>query len=139
MSQKANEAQPAVEGKTDEKEGGGLKSEFVRKKCRTTSPVDGVDIAMEESGAASESPLTVGAMMQDIVSRIPDHVALRYKSEDTWNDITYKQYYDQCISAAKSFLKVSIVFLLIFHIHLSLCCIHRNLLLASIVCLYIVV
>ena len=44
--------------------------------------------------------------MKQTVSKIPDHVGIRYKNGDTWNDITYQQYYNLCISAAKSFIKV---------------------------------
>ena len=74
---------------------------------RATSPLDGVDIALGQSGIAAETPITVGEMMRGTVAKIPSHFALRYKVGDTWNNVTYQQYYDLCISAAKSFIKAS--------------------------------
>lgn len=87
---------------------GQVRFEISRKKIRSTDPADGVDIAMEESGAASQKPITVGAVMLDTVSKIPDHVAMCYESDGVWNDITYTQYYNQCVAAAKSFLKLGL-------------------------------
>ena len=77
-----------------------------RVKFRCTDPLDGPDIAMGPSGIASEVPITVGEMMKLTVSKIPNKVGLCYKTGDTWNDVTFQQYYDLCIAAAKSFIKV---------------------------------
>lgn len=88
-----------------------VKSKPVRTKVRTTDPVEGPNIAMEESGLASDEPLTVGAMMQHTVSRVPNHLAMHYKDGEVWNGISYQEYYDKCIAAAKSFLKVQYVYL----------------------------
>lgn len=79
---------------------------LTRTKVRTSDPSDGLDIARELSGLASDEPLTVGAMMQQTVSRVPDRAALCYKDEKAWNSITYQQYYSLCIAAAKSFIRV---------------------------------
>lgn len=73
----------------------------------TSNAEESVDIAMGESGLAASEPITVAQMMQRTVVRVPHHVALRYKVEGKWNDITYRDYYNQCITAAKSFVKVS--------------------------------
>ena len=79
-----------------------------RTRVRTSNPAEGVDIAMGRTSLAAEEPITIGAVMQQTVARVPPHhVALRYKTGETWNDVTYREYYDRCISAAKSFLAVS--------------------------------
>lgn len=75
-------------------------------KFRCTNSLDGPDIMVGQHGLPSEIPITVGEMMKQTVSKIPNSVALRYKTGDTWNNVTYQQYYDMCISAAKSFIKV---------------------------------
>ena len=77
-----------------------------RVRFHTSNPEEGVDIAMGMSGLASAEPVTVPEMMQRTVSRVPRHAALRYKTGETWNDVTYRDYYNQCLSAAKSFVKV---------------------------------
>lgn len=77
-----------------------------RVRVHSCNPAEGVDIAMGESGLAASEPLTAGELMQRTVMRVPHHIALRYKTGDTWNDITYREYYNQCIAAAKSFIKV---------------------------------
>lgn len=79
---------------------------LTRTKVRTSEPSDGLDIARELSDLASEEPLTVGTMIQQTVSRVPDHVALCYKTGEVWKNITYQQYYNLCIAAAKSFTRV---------------------------------
>ena len=79
-----------------------------RVRFATSNPEEAVDIAMGESGLAAAEPITVGEMMQRTVVRVPQHVALRYKVQGgTWRDVTYKEYYQQCIAAAKSFRKVN--------------------------------
>ena len=77
-----------------------------RVRFHTSNPAEGVDIAMEESGLGAAEPLTVGELVQRTVMRVPHHVALRYKTRGVWRDVTYRDYYNQCIAAAKSFLKV---------------------------------
>lgn len=77
-----------------------------RIKVSTTNPAHGPDIAIGQSGITAEEPITVGELMKQTVTKIPDRVALRYKMGDTWNHVTYQQYYDHCIAAAKSFVKV---------------------------------
>lgn len=86
-----------------------MKSSVKRTKVRSTNPFDGPDIVIGESGICAEEPVTIGQMMKLTVSKIPDHPALRYKTgEDTWNDVTFQQYYDLSMTVAKSFLKVCV-------------------------------
>ena len=77
-----------------------------RVRFHTSDPREGVDIAMGESSLAASEPLTVAELMQRTVVRVPQHVALRYKTRDKWSDITYREYYNLCITAAKSFIRV---------------------------------
>ena len=51
---------------------------------------------------------TVGQLFKDAVERFPTHPALKYKECRTWKTITYTEYYNLCIKAAKSFLKVRV-------------------------------
>ena len=73
----------------------------------TTNPAEGVDLLIGEAGLEAEAPLTVGRMFKDTAERLPDHPAHMYKENGEWKTITYKQHYDRCFAAAKSFLKVS--------------------------------
>ncbi len=69
-----------------------------------------MDIAIGESGLESEEPITVGQMFQETVKKAPDAPALKYKNkmEEEWKTVTYSEYYQLCIRAAKSFLKVGV-------------------------------
>ena len=83
--------------------------EFVpnrRNKKWTTNPAEGVDLIIGQTGMEADEPTTVGRMFKDTVERIPDHPAHMYKENGQWESITYKEYYDRCFAAAKSFLKV---------------------------------
>lgn len=77
-----------------------------RRKVRTTDPSEGVDLAMGMKGMEAVPPITVSQMFQETVRKFPSHPALRYKEEGEWKSITYNGYYELCIRAAKSFLKV---------------------------------
>ena len=65
-------------------------------------------MAIGETGIEAEKPITVGELFKDVVARFPIHPALKYKEDRTWKTITYTEYYDLCIQAAKSFLKVRV-------------------------------
>ena len=78
-----------------------------RERLWTTDPSAGVDLAMGPEGIQADRPLTVGKMMQETVARFPQREALRHKAGDEWKAITYKEYYELSVKAAKSFLKVS--------------------------------
>ena len=67
-----------------------------------------IDLAIGESGIEAETPITVGQLLQNTVTRFPVHPALKYKEEGIWKTITYTVYYNLCIRAAKSFLKVRV-------------------------------
>uniref|UniRef100_A0AAR2J5U6 long-chain-fatty-acid--CoA ligase n=1 Tax=Pygocentrus nattereri TaxID=42514 RepID=A0AAR2J5U6_PYGNA len=67
-----------------------------------------VKLKMAESGPGSEPPLTVHQMFQDTVDKYGDHPALRWKKDDTWLTLTYREYQQQCRMAAKSFLKLGL-------------------------------
>ena len=75
---------------------------------RTWNPDEKVDLAIGESGIEAEEPMTVGQLFKDAVARFPTHPALKYKEDGIWKTITYTEYYDLCIKAAKSFLKVRV-------------------------------
>ena len=77
----------------------------LRKKW-TTNPAEGVDLIIGRTGLEAEAPTTVGRVFKDTVERIPDHPAHMYKENGQWKSITYKEYYNRCFAAAKSFLKV---------------------------------
>ena len=77
-----------------------------RTKFRCTDPLGGPDIAIGEQGLSLEKPITVAEMMKRTVSKIPNCIGLRYKTGNSWNNVTYQEYYYMCISAAKSFIKV---------------------------------
>ena len=78
------------------------------RKVRTWNPDDVVDLAIGESGIEAEEPMTVGQLFKDVVERFPMHPALKYKEDGTWEIITYTHYYNLCMKAAKSFLKVRV-------------------------------
>lgn len=87
-----------------------LKECPLRTHFRTTNPSQEIDIAMGTEGLAAAEPMTVGQMFKDTVSKIPDNIALRFRENDEWKDITYSHYYDMVVRAAKSFLKVSLYY-----------------------------
>ena len=63
-------------------------------------------MAIGESGIEAEEPITVGQLFRSTKERFPAHPALKYKEDGEWKAYTYTEYYDHCIKAAKSFLKV---------------------------------
>lgn len=65
-----------------------------------------VRVRMESSGPGSETPITVHQMFLETVERYGDHPALVSKKDGRWETLTWRQYYEQCRAAAKSFLKV---------------------------------
>lgn len=67
-----------------------------------------VKLRMAESGPGSEAPLTIHQMFQATLNKCGDHPALRWKENGAWTTLTYKQYYQHCRTAAKSFLKLGL-------------------------------
>ena len=77
-----------------------------RTKVRTTNPAEGVDIAMGTEGIESVEPVTIGHVFRQTVKKYPDRDALGYKEGEEWKYIKFPEYYQLCVSAAKSFIKV---------------------------------
>jgi len=59
-------------------------------------------------GIELEEPITVGQLFKKTVEKFPKHSALEYKEDGKWKTFTYTKYYDLCVRAAKSFLKVRV-------------------------------
>lgn len=76
----------------------------------TTQRNGEVKLRMEESGVAAEKPLTVNQMFAAAAARFSDFTALKWKEGEQQKFLTYKQYYQDCRTAAKSFLKVGFIF-----------------------------
>lgn len=69
-----------------------------------------VKLRMEDSGPASRTPITVHQMFLETVENYGGRTALAFKEDGQWVTMTYRQYYQQCRAAAKSFLKVCFFF-----------------------------
>lgn len=76
----------------------------------TTEKSSATKLRMEDFGLGANTPLTVGQMLQLTVRNYGQRDALAYKVEDHWEKITFKQFYNRCKSAAKSFLKASVFY-----------------------------
>ena len=74
----------------------------------STNPKRGVEIIMGEGDLEGAEPITVGQSLRAAVEKYPDFRALGYKDDGEWKYISYPEYYQLCISAAKSFHKVGI-------------------------------
>ena len=77
-----------------------------RSKLWSISPGEGVDLAMEKTGVASVKAMTIGELFRDACTDFPSRAGLRYKEGDEWKAVSFKDYYTNCINAAKSFIKV---------------------------------
>ncbi|XP_053228702.1 long-chain-fatty-acid--CoA ligase ACSBG2 isoform X2 [Podarcis raffonei] len=74
-----------------------------------TSKRDGeVLLRMDESGIGSETPITVHELLLNSVSQFGDYPALSSKKDGRWTKLTFKEYYQECRGAAKSFLKLGL-------------------------------
>lgn len=67
-----------------------------------------VRLRMEGSGPASETPITIHQMFLETVESYGDYPALASKKDGQWVTVTWRQYYEQCRAAAKSFLKLGL-------------------------------
>ncbi|KAF3690697.1 Long-chain-fatty-acid--CoA ligase ACSBG2 [Channa argus] len=67
-----------------------------------------VKLRMESSGLLAETPLTVNDMFRSAVERFGDCTALGWKEGEQQKTLTYKDYYQACRNAAKSFLKLGL-------------------------------
>uniref|UniRef100_A0A670KBS9 Long-chain-fatty-acid--CoA ligase ACSBG2 n=2 Tax=Podarcis muralis TaxID=64176 RepID=A0A670KBS9_PODMU len=74
-----------------------------------TSKRDGeVLLRMDESGIGCETPITVHELLLNSVSQFGDYPALSSKKDGRWTKLTFKEYYQECRGAAKSFLKLGL-------------------------------
>ena len=90
--------------------------EEARNRVRTCVPDGVVDLAIGESGIEAEEAINVGQLFQNTVQRLnPKHPALKYKQNGTWIAISYAEYYGYCIKAARSFLKVRVETVGVYH------------------------
>ncbi|KAG7230572.1 hypothetical protein INR49_025289 [Caranx melampygus] len=67
-----------------------------------------VKLRMGDSGLAAETPLTVNQMFTSAVERFGNHVALGWKEGEQQKTMNYRDYYQACRTAAKSFLKLGL-------------------------------
>ena len=78
-----------------------------RTKVRSTRPDDPIELCMTDEGMGASTPITIGQMFKTTVERFPNNFALAYKEGDQWTKLTYSEYYNRCVRAAKSFIKVT--------------------------------
>ncbi|XP_072243592.1 long-chain-fatty-acid--CoA ligase ACSBG2-like [Leuresthes tenuis] len=74
----------------------------------STSRDQAVRLRMEGSGPGSETPVTIHQMFLETVEKCGDLPALAYKKDGNTVTLTWRQYYEQCRAAAKSFLKLGL-------------------------------
>ncbi|XP_019111247.2 long-chain-fatty-acid--CoA ligase ACSBG2 [Larimichthys crocea] len=74
----------------------------------STTRDNAVKLRMEGSGPASNTPITIHQMFLETVEKYPEYPALASKQEGRWVFVTWRQYYEQCRAAAKSFLKLGL-------------------------------
>lgn len=79
----------------------------------STSREKGVQLRLEGSGPGSETPITIHQMFLETIEKSDrDTPALVFKKDGQSVSLTWREYYEQCRAAAKSFLKVSGTFFL---------------------------
>ncbi|KAL0979625.1 hypothetical protein UPYG_G00187460 [Umbra pygmaea] len=67
-----------------------------------------VKLRMAEMGPGSETPKTIHQMFLETVESYGHLPALASKEEGRWVTLTWREYYQQCRAAAKSFLKLGL-------------------------------
>ena len=72
----------------------------------TNDPSPAVDFMLAEESLAAKESTTIGRLLQEAVAEFPDHLALRFKENSTWKELTYSQYYNYCIEVSKALLEV---------------------------------
>lgn len=65
-----------------------------------------VRLKMEEAGPAADAPRTVHQMFLETVEAFGERPAVASKKDGQWQTLTWSQYYRECRTAAKSFIKV---------------------------------
>lgn len=74
----------------------------------TTDCFGEVKLRMGDSGLAAETPVTISQMFASAVERFGDYVALGWKEGKQQKTMNYRDYYQTCRNAAKSFLKLGL-------------------------------
>ncbi|XP_043968787.1 long-chain-fatty-acid--CoA ligase ACSBG2-like [Gambusia affinis] len=77
-------------------------------KLFTSERDQAVRLRMEGSGPGSETPITIHQLFLEAVESYGDHPALVFKKGGQMITLTWRQYYEQCRAAAKSFLKLGL-------------------------------
>ncbi|XP_014897101.1 long-chain-fatty-acid--CoA ligase ACSBG2-like [Poecilia latipinna] len=67
-----------------------------------------VRLRMESVGPGSETPITIHQLFLEAVESYGDHPALVFRKGGRMMTLTWRQYYEQCRAAAKSFLKLGL-------------------------------
>ncbi|KAF7202641.1 long-chain-fatty-acid--CoA ligase ACSBG2 isoform X1 [Nothobranchius furzeri] len=67
-----------------------------------------VKLRMGDSGLAAETPVTVNQIFTSAVERFGDYSALSWKEGELQKTLSYREYYQACRTAAKSFLKLGL-------------------------------
>ncbi len=65
-----------------------------------------VKLRIKDTNSTEYKPLSVYTIFEQTVNKRPNHPALCYKQQDKWLKFTYKEYFEICRKAAKSFIKV---------------------------------
>ncbi|XP_061585567.1 long-chain-fatty-acid--CoA ligase ACSBG2-like [Cololabis saira] len=74
----------------------------------TSSRDRAVRLRVEGSGPGSETPVTIHQLFLETVENYGDRAALVFKQDGQAETLTWRQYYEQCRAAAKSFLKLGL-------------------------------
>jgi hypothetical protein len=67
-----------------------------------------VRLRMTKEGHHSQMPISIMTLMRQIVAQYSDRFALASEVDGEWQFMTYRQYYDFVIQAAKSFIKLGL-------------------------------
>ncbi|XP_006126863.1 long-chain-fatty-acid--CoA ligase ACSBG2 isoform X1 [Pelodiscus sinensis] len=97
------------ETKTEESQLDMFRSKGPSSPALWTTRRDGeVKLRLDQHGIGSEKPKTVNELLQESVRKYGDYFALASKKGDKWIKQTYRQYYEECRKAAKSFIKLGL-------------------------------
>ena len=88
----------------------------------SSDPAVAVDVELaEKDDFSAEKPTTVSRLFQKAVAMFPDHPALRYRTDKTfWDRLTYSQYYNKCLEAARACIKVCINYNNIYYVYFTI-------------------
>ncbi|XP_048415618.1 long-chain-fatty-acid--CoA ligase ACSBG2 isoform X2 [Stegostoma tigrinum] len=67
-----------------------------------------VKVRLHDSDSSEQPPVTVHQMFVESVRKYGDYMALASKNGENWKKLTFKQYYNECRDAGKSFLKLGL-------------------------------